>query len=276
MGEIKTSESVIFLPGDIVMTAYVDGDDGGARCKLCRYSDGTCTVGVTSQANVPIARAKKQSGEAAASSRASSLRPLSEMTGFETRRGLMLPRTGGRVDQQDYRKTPGGVKDTSTGEAFSKKQTKAYESYLRRHHVRNKVGKRADELVRIVDKYLPLQADETRAYVCRFPEQAEPLLKRVKKIRRRFRASSGADRGSTTQPSSTTAGKTAKKSKGGEKNPEMKTEVKAETLDEHAVGLMGEHVKKDRSRLADQRVKKDHATEDIPPDWGGSSDENVQ
>ena len=101
-------------------------------------------------------------------------------------------------------------------------------------------------------------------------------MKRVKKIRRRLRASSGADRGSTTQPSSTTAGKTAKKRKGGEKNPEVKTEVKAETLDEHAVGLMWEHVKKDRSRLADQRVKKDHATEDIPPDWGGSSDENVQ
>ena len=134
------------------------------------------------------------SSKKAKSSRANPIRPLSEMTGFETKKGLVLLYNPGPGDEWINRtivKAQGGLKDASTGEVLTKAQTRAYESFLHRHQVRNKVGKRADKLVRLVDKYLPLQADETRASVCRFPEQAESLLKRVKKIRKKLRASSG-------------------------------------------------------------------------------------
>ena len=215
MGDANTSESVILLPGDVEMSAYVGDDDGEARCRLCRYGDGKCTVGlrkihvrgdpqcrlhgVTLQANMPVARMAKKAGDGAASSRANPIRPLSEMTGFETKKGLMLlynPEPGDEWINRTIVKARGGLQDTATGEKLTKAQTKKYESFLRRHHDRNTVGQKADKLVRLVDKYLPLQADETRAFVCRFPEQAEALLKRVKKIRRKVRASSGGSRGS--------------------------------------------------------------------------------
>ena len=239
------------------MSAYVGDDDGEARCKLCRYGDGKCTVGlrkihiredpqcrlhgVTSQANMPVAKMAKKAGEGAGSSRANPIRPLSEMTGFETKRGLVLlynPEPGDEWIKRTIVKAPGGLQDTATGKMLTKAQTKAYESFLRRHHDRNKVGRKADKLVRLVDKYLPLQADETRAFVCRFPRQAAALLKRVKKIRRKIRAS-GGDRGSTPRPSTTPKEKkTAKKRKGEGSTPKK---------------------------------------EDSPPDWEGEeSDENRQ
>ena len=152
-------------------------------------------------------------------------------------------------------------------EILNKAQAQAYGKFLRRHRGRNKVGDTADKLVRMVDKYLPLQADETRAYVCRFPEQAESLLKRVKKIRKRLRASKGESRSSTTQPSTTATGNTTRKRKGEERTPVVKSEEKAETLNEHAVNTAGEHGKKDGSRVADRHVRKDRATDDSP-DWG--------
>ncbi|OLP86046.1 hypothetical protein AK812_SmicGene32889 [Symbiodinium microadriaticum] len=158
---------------------------------------GTCTVGlrkvhvrqdpqcrqhgVTSKSNVPIARAKKQSGEVtqssrtkqpgekAESSRANSIRPLSEMTGFKTRGGLMLlydPRPEDEWINRPIVPIRGGWNVTSTGEILNKTQAQAYGKFLRRHRGRNKVGDTADKLVRMVDKYLPLQADETLAYVC--------------------------------------------------------------------------------------------------------------
>ena len=135
-------------------------------------------------------------------------------------KGLMLLYDPGPGDEWINRpivKTRGGWKDTSTGEILNKTQAQAYGKFLRRHRGRNKVGDTADKLVRVVDKYLPLQADETRAYVCRFPEQAESLLKRVKKIRKRLRASKGESRGSTTQPSTTATGSTTRKRKGQER-----------------------------------------------------------
>ena len=48
-------------------------------------------------------------------------------------------------------------------------------------------------------------------------------------------------------------------------------------MDEPAVDVqLGEPVRNERSHLADQRAGKDQTTEDSPPDWGGSSDEEVQ
>ncbi|OLP83212.1 hypothetical protein AK812_SmicGene36058 [Symbiodinium microadriaticum] len=265
------------------------------------YSDGTCTVGftkvhdrqdpqcrlhgVTSKDNVPIARAKKQPGEVtsrsriqlpgetATSSRADSIRPLSEMTGFKTRRGLMLlydPKPDDAWINRPIARIRGGWKDTSTGEVLSKTQAQAYSKFLRRHLGRDKVGDIADKLVRMVDKYLPLQADETRAYVCRFPEQAESLLKRVKKIRKRLRANKG-ERCTTTTRSSTTAtakGSKAKKRRGEECSPVVKSEEKTEDSNEPAVSAMGEHAKKlDGSHVAAKHVRKDRASDDSP-DWG--------
>ena len=272
VGDANTSESVILLPGDVEMSAYVGDDDGEARCKLCRYGDGKCTVGlrkihvredpqcrlhgVTSQANMPVAKMAKKAGEGTgSSSRANPIRPLSEMAGFETKRGLVLlynPEPGDEWIKRTIVKGPGGgLQDTATGRMLTKAQTKAYESFLRRHHDRNKVGRKADKLVRLVDKYLPLQADETRAFVCRFPRQAAALLKRVKKIRRKIRASSGGDRGSTPRPSTTPKEKKkAKKRKGEGSTPE----VQSDSLPQCAKSSeTGEHVKKG----------------DSPPDWGG-------
>ena len=271
MGDANTSESVILLPGDVEMSAYVGDDDGEARCsKLCRYGDGKCTVGlrkihvredphcrlhgVTSQANMPVAKMAKKAGEGAGSSRANPIRPLSEMTGFETKRGLVLlynPEPGDEWIKRTIVKAPGGLQDTATGKMLTKAQTKAYESFLRRHHDRNEVGRKADKLVRLVDKYLPLQADETRAFVCRFPRQAAALLKRVKNIRRKIRASSGGDRGSTPRPSTTPKEKkTAKKRKGEGSTPEVRSDSLPQCAESSE---MGEHVKK----------------EDSPPDGGG-------
>ena len=278
MGDANASESVILLPGDVEMSAYVGDDDGEARCKLCRYGDGKCTIGlrkihvrgdpqcrlhgVTSQANMPVARMAKKAGDDAASSRANPIRPLSEMTGFETKKGLMLlynPEPGDEWINRTIVKARGGLQDAATGEKLTKAQAKKYESFLRRHHDRNMVGKKADKLVRLVDKYLPLQADETRAFVCRFPEQAEALLKRVKKIRRKIRASSGGSRGSTPRPSTTTKEKKTTKKRKGEGSSQ---EAQSESLPQCAESSeTGEHVKK----------------EDSPPDWGGEeSDEYRQ
>ena len=98
---------VIFLLGDIVMNANVAGDAEEPTCRICRYAGGKCSIGmrkipnrqdpqcrlhgVTSQANVPIARDRgepsQHPGGRGGRTSAVSTCPLSEMTGFEPRRG---------------------------------------------------------------------------------------------------------------------------------------------------------------------------------------------
>ena len=83
--------------------------------------------------------------------------------------------------------------DTETGKALSKQEGKKYVAYLQRHESRNEVARQADKLFHILDKYLPLQADETRAFVARFPERVHTLLPKVRKIRNKLRQDGGTD-----------------------------------------------------------------------------------
>ena len=75
--------------------------------------------------------------------------------------------------QQDT--ASGRYKDVSKGEWLTKTRAKAYRAFQARHRELNSVGEMADKLVRIVDKYLPRQAEETRIYVGRFLHHVKNL-----------------------------------------------------------------------------------------------------
>ena len=51
--------------------------------------------------------------------------------------------------------------------------------YRRRLGERRRVGKQADHLVRIVDKYLPKVAAENRAYVMKYPQKVGGSLRKL-------------------------------------------------------------------------------------------------
>ena len=96
VGDANTSESVILLPGDVEMSAYVGDDDGEARCKLCRYGDGKCTVGLRKihvrEDPMPLAWGHLASQHASCKDGTS-----------------LQPGAGGRVDHKDHRQGPGGT-----------------------------------------------------------------------------------------------------------------------------------------------------------------------
>ncbi|OLQ03179.1 hypothetical protein AK812_SmicGene13887 [Symbiodinium microadriaticum] len=122
------------------------------------------------------------------------LRPLSELS---TRKGVVLLYDPDPLDAWIGRgigeTKEGKYVDTETGKVLSKQEGKKYAAYLKRHESRNETARRADKLFHIVDKYLPLQADETRAFVARFPERVHTLLPKVRKIRNKLRQDGGAD-----------------------------------------------------------------------------------
>ena len=74
-------------------------------------------------------------------------------------------------------------------------------SAFQRHESRNKEARQADKLFHIVDKYLPLQADETRAFVARFPARVRTLLPKARKIRNRLRREGGPGSAAKEPPS---------------------------------------------------------------------------
>ena len=55
----------------------------------------------------------------------------------------------------------------------------------------------ADKLVRIVDKYLPRQAEEARIYVGRFPHDTKKLLRQARRVRNKVRARQGGTHAAT-------------------------------------------------------------------------------
>ena len=91
--------------------------------------------------------------------------------------------------------------DMETGKALTKQEGKQYKAYLQRHESRNEEARQADKLFHIVDKYLPLQADETRAFVARFPARVHPLLPKARKIRNRLRREGGPGSAAKEPPS---------------------------------------------------------------------------
>ena len=162
---------------------------------------------------------------------------------------------GKRVEQQ-----PGGaLVHAETGGALV---------FCQRHTARNEEARLADKLFHIVDKYLPLQADETRAYIARFPGEVQTLLPKARKIRDAFRRQRGS--------SATTELEQAMH--GGEENP-----CRAEDADADE-GLptpttRGSATATERVRMESQgddktrETKEQPADTDTPPDWGGETDE---
>ena len=142
-----------------------------------------------------------------------STRPLEELSGFRTRKGVVLLYEPDPLDAwigKGVVQQPGGaLVHAETGGALTRRETKQYTAFCQRHTARNEEARLADKLFHIVDKYLPLQADETRAYIARFPGEVRKLLPKARKIRDALRRQRG---GSTTA-----AVEQAKH--GGEENP---------------------------------------------------------
>ena len=142
-----------------------------------------------------------------------STRPLEELSGFRTRKGVVLLYEPDPLDAwigKGVVQQPGGaLVHAETGGALTRRETKQYAAFCQRHTARNEEARLADKLFHIVDKYLPLQADETRAYIAPFPGEVRKLLPKARKIRDALRRQRG---GSTTA-----AVEQAKH--GGEENP---------------------------------------------------------
>ncbi|CAE7948948.1 SIK2 [Symbiodinium sp. KB8] len=193
--------------------------------KIHDRTDPACRLhGVTSAATKPPrARTRTPPGErgreAAASpqrgsvppgttlSRGSSSNgPLGEMTGFRTRKGVVLLYEPDLLDAWIGRRIEklegGSFADMESGKTLNKQEGKSYKAYLKRHKSRNEEARLADKLFHI--KYLPLQADETRAYIARFPAQVKNLLPKARKIRNKLRREGGGDCDTTLLPAAET------------------------------------------------------------------------
>ena len=59
------------------------------------------------------------------------------------------------------------------GEYFNDEMTKSYTAYRGSLQKRRALGRAADKLVKITDKYLPKVTDEARVYVMRFPQESQ-------------------------------------------------------------------------------------------------------
>ena len=128
------------------------------------------------------------------------------MTGFRTRKGVVLLYEPDLLDAWIGRRIEklegGSFADMESGKTLNKQEGKSYKAYLKRHKSRNEEARLADKLFHI--KYLPLQADETRAYIARFPAQVKNLLPKARKIRNKLRREGGP--ASTVPPKSSEGG----------------------------------------------------------------------
>ena len=75
-----------------------------------------------------------------------------------------------------------------TGKPLSAAEKEQYEKYQQRLVDRCRVGEKADKLANIVDSYMPHLANETRAYMIRFPHEVKKLLKKARQIRKKIKA----------------------------------------------------------------------------------------
>ena len=95
------------------------------------------------------------------------------MIGFRTRKGVVLlyepSLLDAWIDRKIEKTEEGTFTDMESGKILTKQEGKQYRTYLKRHESRNEEARQADKLFHTVDKYLPLQADETRAFIARFP-----------------------------------------------------------------------------------------------------------
>ena len=203
------------------------------ECKLCRLASGICTTGMrkTHDRTDPMCRLHGVSSAASGpardrsrtpcqgerkhtpadapqaaggnpSSGSASPRPLSEMRGFRTRKGVVLLYDPEPLDvwiNKEIEVTAEGKQvHAESGKLLTKQERGEYKAYLKRHAERNEDARQADKLFHIVDKYLPQQADETRAFVARFPTRARTLLPKVRKRRNRLRREGGTEQSRRT------------------------------------------------------------------------------
>ena len=121
---------------------------------------------------------------------------MDAMTQFATRKGLHMlypPEPLNRWIGRDIRQTQeGDYLDCSTGELLGQQESKEYEQHQQRFLKRCKLGGKADRLVRIVDRYMPRIAAESRVYTMRSPEKMHDMLLKARAIRRKIRARTGS------------------------------------------------------------------------------------
>ena len=198
----------------------------GKVCKLCRFALGICQTGfrkihersdpqcrlhgVEGRATQVKAAPKSQGnpplrGEEPAA--ASTTQTQADKVLFRTRRGLHLqyapePSIDRWINSELKFDMEKGGYVKPTGKALNASERSTFARYQRRHVERCRAGDSADRLTRMVDKYLPRVAAESRVYIMRFPETIPDLLKRVRKIRRKLKATrQGGDAKTTTQTS---------------------------------------------------------------------------
>ena len=243
----------------------------GKICKLCRYAQGMCQIGfrkshertdprcrlhgVTGRASGAKSAPKRQAsppprGETPATTSAMTTHPDKVL--FRTRRGLHLQHDPEpSIDQWinsdvqfDWEK---GRYIKPTGEVLNATEEGTLAQYRRRHIVRCRAGDLADKLTRMVDKYLPRVANESRLYIMRFPETIPKLLKRVRKIRRRIKATKQGDTKMAVQTS--------------RKGERQRHETRGSTAESS--------VPKPRGTQTEQHATKEHDDEqESIPDWG--------
>ena len=134
-----------------------------------------------------------------------------------------------------------------TGKALNASEKGTFARYQRRHVVRCRAGDLADKLTRMVDKYLPGVATESRVYIMRFAETIPKLLKRVRKIRRKIKATRQGDAKMAVQTST--------------RRTRQRHEKRGSTTERP--------VPKPRGITTGQHVTKEHDDEqESIPDWG--------
>eukprot|EP00439_Symbiodinium_sp_Y106_P059108 s2258_g8.t1 len=115
-----------------------------------------------------------------------------EKTHYVTQGGLHLlydPETLDKWISRTIEPTDqGGYRDAQTGETLTPEDEVSCEHYRRRLCERYRTGEQADRLVRIVDRYMPATADESRTYVMKYPHKVLTMLKQAWKARKKIRA----------------------------------------------------------------------------------------
>ena len=117
--------------------------------------------------------------------------PFTHMTRFVTKGGIGLQYLPGPLDKWIDRQihTDGEEwTDAMTGKPLSAAEKEQHEKYQQRLADRCCVGEKADKLANIVDSYMPQLANETRAYMIRFPHEVKKLLKKARQIRKKIKA----------------------------------------------------------------------------------------
>ena len=173
------------------------------ECRLCRYAGGRCIPGykkvhvrtdqacrlheATTKDNV-YAKVRQQQQRDPSRSRGEATTPppggdgparpnLDHMVRFVTKKGLGLLFHSGPLDkwigrEVHYEEETERFWETP-GEYFNDEMTKSYTAYRGSLQKRRALGRAADKLVKITDKYLPKVTDEARVYVMRFPQESQ-------------------------------------------------------------------------------------------------------